>query len=172
MTEKTFIGYEYREISVKRSVANLTVDGYENFGWILEETAADPIKFDCVRLRFKRDRKLKNKIELTRLQRHFDSCVADILSLENTKYILPGAVAYLIGLVGTAFMAGSVFAVTSGLILLCILLAIPAFAGWVAPYFIYRILLKRKTAELDPLIDDKYNEIYDVCERAHHLLNA
>ena len=68
-------------------------------------------------------------------------------------------------------MAGSVFAVTSGLIIVCVLLAIPAFLGWIAPYFLYRSIVRAKTKEITPLIDQKYEEIYTVCEKANALLN-
>ena len=36
-------------------------------------------------LRFRRDRKICNRAELTRLQRNFDSCVAEIDALEQSK---------------------------------------------------------------------------------------
>ena len=36
-------------------------------------------------LRLKRDRKIVNKTELTRLQRNFEACVREIQSLENSK---------------------------------------------------------------------------------------
>lgn len=55
-------------------------------------------------------------------------------------------------------------------ILLCILFAVPAFIGWVLPFFIFRELQKRETAKLTPLIEEKYEEIYELCEKGHKLL--
>ena len=81
-------------------------------------------------------------------------------------------VAYVIGIIGTAFMAGSVFAVTANRIIPCILLAIPAFIGWVLPYFCYRAIVKKKASEVTPLIDQKYDEVYAVCEKANALLDG
>lgn len=171
MGENNFIGYEYHEVTVKRSMVSVYADGYENFGWTLEGTADPLSKVDSVTMKFKRDRKIRNKAELTRLQRNFDACASEILSMETSKYIKASAVAYIIGVIGTAFMAGSVFAVTSHMIGLCILLAIPAFVGWVLPYFLYLSLVKKKTAEVTPLIDQKYDELYAVCEKANGLLD-
>lgn len=169
--KKPFVGYEYLDVTVKRNMAHLYADSYENFGWELEGTGEQIGKVDSIVMKFRRDRKILNKVELTRLQRNFDACVSEITSLEAQKYIMAAAVAYAIGVIGTAFMAGSVFAVTSGLIIVCVLLAIPAFLGWIAPYFLYRSIVRVKTKEITPLIDQKYEEIYTVCEKANALLN-
>lgn len=169
MSMNSFVGYEYTNVTVKRSVANLYEDSYENFGYELESVSDIMGKIDSVSMKFKRDRKIRNKSELTRLQRNFDSCVNEILELEKSKYMFAATVAYIIGIIGTAFMAGSVFCVTANMIVPCIILAVPAFIGWILPYFIYKNIVKKKTAEVTPLIDEKYDEIYDVCEKAHNL---
>lgn len=79
--KKAFVGYEYKEITVKRSMASIYADGYENFGWKSEGIVHQPSKLaiDSVTLKFKRDRKIRNKTELTRLQRNFDACVQEII---------------------------------------------------------------------------------------------
>lgn len=170
MNESNFVGYEYQDVSIKRSMAAVYADGYENFGWKLDGTAEQPGKVDSVTMKFKRDRKIRNKAELTRLQRNFDACVSEILSLESSKYIRASVTAYAVGIVGTAFMAGSVFSITADKLIPCIILAIPAFTGWVLPYFLYRGIRKKKTAQVAPLIDQKYDELYAVCEKANGLL--
>ena len=113
-----------------------------------------------------------NKVELTRLQRHFEADMQDIFSLENSKTSLATILALVIGILGTAFMAGSVFAVTAEppIIWLCILLAIPAFAGWILPYFVYKKVKEEKIKKVTPYIEEKYDEIYEICEKGHSLL--
>ena len=76
------------------------------------------------------------------------------------------------GVIGTAFMAGSTFAVVHEppVISLCILLAIPGFTGWIVPYFLYQEIKKRSMQKLQPLIEAKYEEIYESCEKGHSLL--
>lgn len=174
MCEKKFVGYEYHEINVKRSMISVYTDAYENFGWQLEKIVEQSGTFsmDSATLKFKRDRKICNKAELTRLQRNFDACIAEIHSLETSKRTIATAAAYIVGIIGTAFMAGSVFAVTADKIVLCVILAIPAFIGWLLPYFIYKNIEKKKSTQVTPLIDKKYDEIYNVCEKANHLLNS
>lgn len=123
-------------------------------------------------MKFKRDRKIRNKAELTRLQRQFESGAAEIAALEKSKTLGASAAAFLIGIVGTAFMAGSVFSYLAGMLPLCILLAVPAFAGWILPTFCYAGLRRRRAAKVGPLIDRQYETIYAVCEKASALLDG
>ena len=81
--------------------------------------------------------------------------------------------ALTVGILGTAFMAGSTFAVTAQPphILLCIILAVPGFLGWILPYFLYKAGVRRQTEKITPLIEEKYDEIYEICEKGNKLLN-
>ena len=78
-----------------------------------------------------------------------------------------------VGLAGTAFLAGSTFAVTHQppLVPLTILLAIPGFLGWIVPYFLYRAMVRRRARLVDELVERKYDEIYEICEKGNKLLN-
>lgn len=167
--ESGFVGYEYKDVTVNRQLEPVYTDGYESFGWKLEDSALslDPTS---VTLKFKRDRKMRNKAELTRLQRQFDACAGEIVSLERSKVTTASVVAYIIGIVGAAFMAGAVFAYLASMIPLMIVLAIPGFAGFILPYFLFGKVRKTKTNQVTPLIDSKYDEMYSVCEKASGLL--
>ena len=76
----------------------------------------------------------------------------------------------ILGLIGTAFLAGAIFAYLGGLIGLCIVLALPGFIGWILPHFLYNSTYSKQAAKVDPLIEIKQDEIYEVCERANALL--
>lgn len=121
-------------------------------------------------MKLKRDRKIRNKAELTRLQRHFDATASEIETLEKSKVIGASIVAYFIGVIGTAFVAGSVFANQADNMVLSIILAVPGFIGWIIPYLLYCKFSKKKTSTVAPLIDQMYDEIYEVCEKANALL--
>lgn len=166
-----FTGYEYRDITVKKTMQSVYADSFGSFGWIVDGISEAIGKVDSDVMKFKRDRKIRNKAELTRLQRQFEACTAEIVSLEKSKYIKASAIAYSVGVLGTAFMAGSVFAVTARNIPLCVILAIPGFLGWILPYWIFRSVRGKKTEEITPRIDQKYEELYAVCEKASALLN-
>lgn len=170
--ENTYIGYEYKEISVAAKDLSLYLDGYENFGWIPEAPRpADPGR-GTVTLRLKRNRKIINKMELTRLQRNFESCMEEIRQMERSPRQVATAWALSAALAGTVFMAGAVFAVTGEppRYLAMILLAVPAFAGWILAPLLYRFQFQRQHRKLQPFIDAKYEEIYQLCEKGHSLL--
>ncbi len=180
------IGYEYREITVPRELSSLCLDSYPCFGWEQDPNheamhtepsrrdfrAGSPEKKEVVTLYFRRKRILCNKAELTRLQRNFDSCIAELQALEQSKTTASTMAALVIGIIGTAFMAGSTFAVTAEppIIWLTILLAIPGLIGWIVPCVLYRSVLRRKTAEIEPLKEQKYDEIDQICEKGTRLL--
>ena len=170
--QKLYMSYEYKELNVKEEQASFYLDCYENFGWQQDENFPLQSRGDSVVLKLKRNRKIVNKVELTRLQRNFEADMQDISSLENSKTSQATVLALIIGILGTAFMAGSVFAVTADppVVWLCVLLAIPAFAGWILPYFVYKKVKEEKTKKVTPYIEEKYDEIYEICEKGHSLL--
>lgn len=177
--QQNYVGYEYKEVAADSSMASFLLDGYISFGWEMDENLPGYHKADRaprqnkVVLRLKRNRKIINKMELTRLQRNFEACVGEIEALEKSKTSTATIYALISGMIGTAFMAGSTFAVTAQPphILLCILFAIPGFVGWILPYFLYRRTVGKHTEKLTPLIEKKYDEIYEICEKGNKLLN-
>lgn len=170
-SDTNFIGYEYNSLTIKSDLLSLYVDGYTNFGWILEGTSTAIQKIGTVTLKLKRERKIRNKAELTRLQRQFDAYVNEIIALEHSKTLTAATVAYIIGVLGTACMAGAVFAYLANMLPLMTLLAIPGFIGWIIPYLCYVRISRKKSDKVTPLIDEKYDEIYDICKKANSLLS-
>jgi len=180
---RDFVGYEYKELHSESSKVSFIMDGYECFGWKVDDniyanngsifTSKIPMNSQKVTIRLKRERKIMNKAELTRLQRNFEAYVNEINELNKAKTAKATIWALIIGLIGTAFMAGSVFAATANppQIVICILLAIPAFIGWIIPYFLYRKIVKIQTNKINPLIETKYDEIYKLCEKGNKLLH-
>ncbi len=171
--ENEYIAYEYKELRAERKDAAMLTDCYECFGWELNGEFSEGLEKGSgdVVLRFKRARGIVNKAELTRLQRNFEACVDGIKRLEKSKTSMPTMIALITALIGTAFMAGAPFAITSDepKLLLCILLAIPGFLGWILPYFAYKKGLDKETLKINPLIEQKYDEIYELCEKGNKL---
>jgi hypothetical protein len=163
-SNKNFVGYEYKEVSAGRDLEGVYADGLPNFGWHLDGGGYE-------RLKFKRDRKIRNKAELARLQRQFEAGVAEIKSLERSKSSGATVASLAVGLAGTALLGGATFAFIYGnMIPLMIILAFPGFIAWGLSYLLYGRLKAQKTTSVEPLIDKKYDEIYEVCEKGHALL--
>lgn len=181
---REFVGYEYKEVPTDMGQMSFLIDSYANFGWEVDENInggtpegylkkAGVSHHKKVVVRLKRDRKIMNKMELTRLQRNFAACVEEIWQLEKEKTSIPTAQALTVGFLGTVFMAGATFAVTADPphVMLCVVLAVPGFLGWIAPYFVYKRRARRQTEKINPLIEEKYDEIYEICEKGNKLLN-
>lgn len=143
---KNFTAYEYKEITMRSDKAPFYLDCYESFGWQQDENFPMQETKNTVLIRLKRDRKLVNRTELTRLQRSFEAGMDEITALEHSKTT-----------------AATIWA-------LCILLAVPAFAAWIAPYFVYRIVRDKRTRQVNPFIEEKTEEIYAMCEKGQSLL--
>ena len=177
-TQRNYVGYEYKEIAADGPMVSLLLDGYENFGWEVNDslpeshTGGRPGARQKVVIRLRRDRKILNKAELTRLQRNFEACVTEIQTLEKRKSSMATVYALILGILGTAFMAGATFAVTDKppYIVLCIILAVPGFLGWILPYFLFRRVQRKETEKITPLVEAKYDEIYGICEKGNKLL--
>jgi len=164
-----FVGYEYTTVDVKDELESMVVDGYQNFGWKAEGRDTTRGIFTSA-LKFKRDRKIRNKAELSRLQREFDNHIKEIESLEDSKTSGAHIVALIVGIIGSVFMAGAMFSFLAEMIPLMIILAVPAFICWILPYFIYKGVRRKRTTKVTALIETHYDSIYEICEKASGLL--
>ena len=168
-SNKPFVGYEYQSVRTSREMEPLHVDGYQSFGWEFEDQPL-PSYVHQSTLKFRRNRNIRNKAELTRLQRQFDSCVIEIEALKGSETLGASILAYTLGIIGAALLAGATFAFLAGAIPLMIALAIPGFVACVLPYFCFVGLKRKRAKSVAPLIEQKYDEIYDVCKKANSLL--
>jgi len=162
-----FMMNEYIDVNVNQKLVQLCCDCYKELGWTIINTSNS---MDSIKMKMQRDRKIKNRAALCDLQRKCESAFTSIEKLERTKTLKAMAMSLGIGIVGTAFMAGSVFAYLAAMIPLCVLLAIPAFVGWALPYFIYKKIFIETSAKVSVMIDHNYDVIYDSCEKARHLI--
>ena len=169
---KDYVGYEYKKVIVEQDKVAFYLDGYENFGWMLDETTSDLKDNGKSILRLKRDRKIVNKTELTRLQKYFEDCINQIKQMENQKTQTATMMALTLGIIGTAFIVGSVFAITADTphYVLCAILGLPGIVGWILPVFSYKRIREKKATTIDPMIAEKEEEIYQICEKGHGLL--
>ena len=167
-----------------REYVSLCLDSYPCFGWEEDPNYEQPGRRgahvrsggagekDAVTLYFRRVRSIRSKAELTRLQRNFDSCVAELKALERAKRTRGRFAGPAWGILGTAVIAGSTLAAVSTPphLWVMILLAVPGLLGWILPYFLYRAMVRRKTVQIEPLIEQTYDEINDICQKGSRLL--
>ena len=172
-SNKDYVGYEYRTIVAANDKLSMYLDAFENYGWAPDDSMPSRQFVGTVTLKLKRDRKILNKAELTRLQQHFEACMDEITALENSKLKLATMFALIVGFIGTAFMAGSVFAVTSmpPSVILCVIFGVPGIIGWAIPYYLFKYYAKKRAVDVAPLIEQKYDEIHEICEKGNALIH-
>lgn len=96
----------------------------------------------------------------------------EIRTLQHSKKTVPTLVSVICGLVGCVFMAGSVFAVAAKhpMIWMMVVLAIPGFLLWGSSYFVYQRVKKERSEKVASMIEAKYDEAFEVCEKAAKIL--
>lgn len=156
------------EVSVKPDLVQLCSDCYHALGWTIINSSSG---IDAIKLKLQRDRKIKNRVALSDLQRKCEDAFINIEKLERSKNTKAMAVSLGVGLGGTVFLGGATFAYLAGAIPLCIVLAIPGFIGWGLPYFLNKKIAKQSSDQVNPMIESNYDVIYEACEKASQLLD-
>lgn len=170
MTDNNFIAYEYLEQRIPKAMQNAYIDGYANFGWTITDRTPDLGK-NTVTLKLKRDRNIPEKATLNRLQKQFEQEMASVAAMESSKTSVPTMIALAVGLLGTVFMAGSVFSYIGGFLILSIILAVPGFVGWGLGYFSFNWAQTHRVAKLSPVLDRAYDTAADYCQQAFQLMH-
>lgn len=167
MEEKEFIAYEYKEVSIKNEKVELYLDSIKNFGWTVVTQTLD---FAKTHLKLKRNYKIANREQIVMLEKKFESAFEILASKDGKEKNKAVIYSISVGLMGTVFMAGSVFSYLDAIIWATIVLAIPGFMLWALAYFVYRKVLIVSKKKLTPMIDQAYSTIFNTTEQAHHLL--
>ncbi len=175
MREKDFVSYEYRTKTVKAKDQSRMIDMYESFGW--EVTATAPTVVDGVTLSLKRDRKLKHKQELTKLERQAEDTFETINGLHRAKTMGASIFAYIFGAIATLMLGGGMSLV------MLIENSIPALVGGIVlgvigivlcgvNYVIYCKIAAKKTKQILPVIDDNEEKLANILEKGNDLLST
>lgn len=188
MQDKEYIQYEYLSINVKSKLEPMVIDTYESFGWKVIGANALTDKEDyyinnmgtngekLVNIKFKRDRKIKNKTELNNLQKQYEEKFKNIDKLEKQANSKGTINSLIIGLLGCVLTAISVFIITMfkqiGIInyIISTPIGIVGIACWVLSYFAYVKTREKVEEKNKPVIEQLNNDIYDICEKAQKLI--
>ena len=176
-----YTGFDYMELVAEGSELSFLLDCYASFGWEMDDysvsyrdyshrSGAAPGRTKET-LQLKRDRKVLNKTELVRLQRNLEACIRELHRLEAKKTSKATIVALVTGFVGLIFAIGAIISALANPphIILSIMLTIPALAGCAMSYPLYRRIILEDSIHFEVLIEQKYDEIYAICQRAEKL---
>lgn len=182
---RDFIAYDYLSLNVPIEHEQLYIDCYQNFGWVLISNVTRIDKNDYyinnynyneiefVNIKFKRDRKIKNKLKLYNLQTEMEKALKKIIKLEKQPELLAIMYSLIIGIIGTIFLTLFILSIISknNLYILNTINIIIGIICLILPYFVYN-KVKIKTKEKNQLlIEEQYNIVYDNCEKANDLLD-
>jgi transcriptional regulator with XRE-family HTH domain len=167
---RDFVAYEYQTIEARTDNAALYKDCYQNFGWQKIEEHASVLGFGTVTLKFKRDRRIKNRAELNDLQRQTENALAEIDRLERGKSQSAMIASMSVGMAGTVAMAVATFGyIYANSLPLMIPFGVVGLALWAIPYFIYKKIKAKKTVSNSQKIDEQYETVYKLNEQANAL---
>lgn len=174
MQEKDFITYEYQTKTVKAKDRTRVMDISEAFGWEVTGTTAT---IEGVTVSLKRDRKIKHKQELVKLERQAEETFSTINKLNSAKTLTARVFAYIFGCIAALILGGG----------MCMTMLIennvPAFVGGIVlgivgivlcsvNYLIYKKIEEKKTVQVIPLIDDNEEKLANILAKGNDLLNA
>ena len=171
-----YVAYEYLTVRVKKEMEPFYTDCYENLGWeciytpeneVSEFRSGNVIMMD---VKFKRDRKIKNRSMLFSLQKKCETALRKIDQLERSKEIPSLIVALIIGIAGLGFLAIAVFSFLNGNVFIGVLSASIGCIGCVLPYYFYKKIRIEREVKLAPLVEEQYDMVYKTCEQARNLL--
>lgn len=180
-TSGGFVAHEYAAVRAPREFDAVYRDSYAAFGWSVEDAEPSTLvpgalvpgslaQTGSVTFRLRRDRRIKNRQMVQTLQRKAEGSLSAIVRLERSKNAVALAVAVSVGIVGCAFLAGSVFSIEGGLLVLSIVLGAVGLLAWLAGYLAYLGVRSMRTAKVAPLIDSEFEALYEACEQAAQLL--
>lgn len=181
---KDFVVYDYLTIEVNPEQEQLYVDCYQNFGWEFVSSSGNNPNQDyyvnnpninqinLVHIKFKRDRKIKNKAELLILQKKMESTLKKIDKLTKEPEMISTMYSMIIGIVGLAFFCFGVlsYIASNPIYILAVLNGIIGMAGFIGAFLINGKVKKQKQEQNEELIEKEYDLISEYCEKASKLL--
>ena len=162
--------YDYKTVKVKREVESLVCDTYQNLGWELTNTSSVEGSLFYINLSFRRNRKIENKVELLKLQEKVDNTILTIDSLQRKKKNSGMSTSIAVGIVGALTFGG-------GLSMTMLLQGVGYMVGGIAlglvgagicglSYLLFKKINKKNSVKLQPMIENEYDKLADICEQA------
>jgi len=172
--QNNYRNYEYMtKVTDSRSV-NEVANRYSSLGW---EPDGQQRGLLYTTLTFKRDRGVKNKEQLNRLQARIEDGVNGIAYMEESKTKNALITSLAIGIFAALMFGGGMSLImfnAAPLVLAALIggIALGIVGGAVAAivYPLYKKMVRSKTAKTDPLIEKKRDEIADLCQEASGLI--
>lgn len=171
LSSSVYRSFEYASTVVDNELVQVAVDSYESLGYEFtgrRASAAGKIST----LSFRRNRKVRGKAQLAKIQRSMDDAIASIGRMEGEKSRKAVSQALAIGIVSALVLGVGMCCtmVWDGLMALGIVVGLLGIAGCVGGFLRYRTVFDRETARLAPSIEKAYDNLATLCEEAQAAL--
>lgn len=160
--KNNFIQYEYKDVNINDELDLQYLDALTYFGWHIDESKTSSEHLFIL----KRERTIMNKMELIRLERNLASCFREIRNLHTSIHSYATMISISVGLVG---IVGAILAFYFYRLqyhfLMGLFIAL-ALLGIGAAYPSYMQCYKKRDLKMNYLVDQKYDEIEEICKKA------
>ena len=172
--EKNYITYEYMTKTVKKVEQSKVMDIYEAFGWEIANVVNQDY-LNNVTITFKRDRKLKNKQEINRLQRSADETLTNLHQLEKAKTQSAFIFSLIFGIIGSLVLGGGMSCIMTIennklAMIIGIVLGVIGIIMCAINYSIYKKMVSKNITKVMSEMDALEEKLADICENADVLL--
>ena len=188
MNNTELIVNEYKNITIKCDNIAIYVDCLSNFGWMLVDEHEDEVFLSLnplliaggqsqkavdkneVSLMFKRNRCMKNKADINKLERICLEALSYIDNLERKRHVLNISISLGHGIIGTVILGFAVYNFISANIVIGSLLSVLGMSCCIVGFIANCRFSKKRSKRDDLIIEEKLGLAYEVCEKAHLLM--
>ena len=172
-----YIVYEYVSITVRKKLVHKYIDFYKNFGWIHINNKEKRDYYinnipdlNTEEINFKRDRNIKKKEELNKLQEKCEKAFLTIDNLEKMPEILSQVYSLNMGIIALVFIIIAVFMAIKNIWWAMALSGIVGLIGCIFPYPIYKKVSEQKKEANKTKIEEQYDIIKNIYGQAKEIL--
>jgi hypothetical protein len=166
-----FTMHEYCSIVVPRGLEPLYADCYRAFGWEATNVVNSLVSVSKVSLSFRRNRAIKNNVELSRLQAQLDGAFRNLQTIQAEKEAAGFVPALSMGIVSALVLGGGMsLCLKSDQLVLGVIVGLAGLAGCAFPYFIHKTIKEKHAERFIVAADEQYDKISQICSQAQALI--
>lgn len=168
------ITFDYKTVRVNRTMEAMLTDAYETLGYEVTNTQMAEGSLNQINVSFKRDRKIKNKVELLKVQQKIDASLTNINKLQNEKKNAGVPEGITVGVLGCLTLGGGMSMVMClegiGFMIGGIALGIVGIGIGLLGWLTHNKVQKKKLEKLEPVYQSELDKFSDLCEEANKLV--
>jgi len=159
--------YEYKTVVAPKNLESLYMDSYGAFGWEQTSVGNAFVSVDQVSLALKRNRSLKNNIELTKMQTQLEGAFQNLKTIQAESNEVGVAQALTVGVLAALVLGvGMSLCMETDQLALGVIVGLIGLVGCATPYFIYRKIRGRSADRFSLATEEQYDRICHICAQA------